>query len=74
MPRTYSRILLEITGIAQERLHNISNGDALAEGVEPRLGHSAAHCFSLLWKSIHGPNSWDVNPWVWVIKFKKLEV
>lgn len=74
MPRAYSRILLEITGVRRERLHDISNGDALAEGVEPRLGHSAAYCFSLLWESIHGPNAWDVNPWVWVIEFKKLGV
>lgn len=34
---------------------------------------TSAYCFSLLWESIHGPNAWDVNPWVWVIKFKKLE-
>lgn len=29
--------------------------------------------FRNLWESINGPDSWDSNPWVWVIKFKRVE-
>lgn len=33
---------------------------------------SPIHSFQTLWKSIHGPESWEQNPWVWVITFKTL--
>lgn len=31
------------------------------------------HCYELLWNWINGPESWDQNPWVWVVEFKRLE-
>lgn len=64
MPRAASRIQLEITNIRIERLHDITNEDAMAEGV------SGCIEFSALWKSINGPASYYDNPWVWVINFK----
>lgn len=93
MPRWASRINLEITGVRVERLHEISEADAQAEGVErvvagvgwrrycdpdseevgvPPCG-DARHSFRSLWKFINGDESWNANPWVWVVEFKVLE-
>ena len=84
MPRWASRITLEITDVRVERLQDISEADAVAEGCEPirpelvqdgmivRQGRSAVEEFRLVWEQIHGGGSWEKNPWVWVIKFKKL--
>jgi hypothetical protein len=76
MPRWASRITLEITGVRVERLTDISEADAIAEGVQcagvpASLTNRGA--FGKLWQSINGPNSWSANPWVWVIEFRKLE-
>ncbi|MGQ6585240.1 hypothetical protein ACUNEO_00195 [Serratia sp. IR-2025] len=80
MPRKACRILLEITAVRVERLNDISEEDAKAEGVAPsqhiitppealyRVG------FLKLWQSIYGEESWSANPWVWVIEFRRLEV
>lgn len=76
MPRWASRITLEITAVRVERLNDISEEDAKAEGVAPsqhiitppealyRVG------FLKLWQSIYGEESWSANPWVWVIEFR----
>ena len=75
MPRWVSRITLEITGVRVERLQDISEADAKAEGctVWPECKEPAAiNLYSLLWEKINGPDSWDANPWVWVIEFKKV--
>ena len=76
-PRT-PRILLEITDVRVERLQDISEADAMAEGVHYSLLEKiqagqdrwARHAYKKLWESIHGPGSWDLNPWVWVVEFK----
>jgi len=81
MPRSLSRITLEITGVRCERLQNISEADAKAEGCDGNcpVGYIPAHqkspCvyrYAQLWESINGAGSWSENPWVWVIEFKKL--
>lgn len=84
MPRAASRITLEVTGVRVERLHEISDADALAEGVEPFTGDAAGaahalvngsvHCdrYARLWESINGAGSWEANPWVWVIEFRRV--
>lgn len=87
MPRWASRILLEITDVRVERLNAISEHDAQAEGVAKLRGGfwqhyqpgwtqhqlSARGSFVTLWKSIYGEESWNSNPWVWVIEFKRIE-
>ena len=87
MPRWASRILLEITDVRVERLNAINEHDAQAEGVAKLRGGfwkhyqpgwtqhqlSARGSFVTLWKSIYGDESWNSNPWVWVIEFKRVE-
>lgn len=73
MPRTASRITLEVTDVRVERLQDISEADALAEGVEPEAPDECVIAFQRLWESINGPSSWEANPFVWVVEFKRLE-
>ena len=79
MPRWASRILLEITDVRVERLHDMSEADAKAEGASPvtykitppeavyRVG------FGDIWRGIYGQENWLSNPWVWVIEFKRIK-
>ncbi|EIV6808162.1 hypothetical protein L9313_004681 [Klebsiella pneumoniae] len=77
MPRAASRILLEITGVRVERLQSITLGDICKEvGCGLYDFRPATHGFQVweeLWKSIYGAESWNANPWVWVIEFKRVE-
>ena len=92
MPRWASRLLLEIVAVRVERLQDISEADAQAEGVErvvagvgwrrycdpdseevgvPPCG-DARRSFRSLWKFINGDESWNANPWVWVVEFRRI--
>ena len=85
MPRWASRIQLEITNARVERLNVISEEDARAEGVAwsdgapnevglpTQLVVEAKDEFARLWQSIYGEESWNNNPWVWVIEFNRVE-
>ncbi|HBO2839599.1 TPA: hypothetical protein ACP31N_002655 [Pseudomonas aeruginosa] len=73
MPRWACRILLEITAVRVERLQDISDPGALAEGVshsEMHSGDSLVDVFARLWESTGG--DWAANPWVWVLEFKRV--
>lgn len=75
MPRAASRITLEINGVRVERLQDITRGDCMAEGCPfPNRAKvtDPKGWYSDLWTSINGADSWDLNPWVWVIEFKKV--
>lgn len=88
MPRAASRILLEIVSVHVERLQEISQDDARAEGITDvgcvNCGESEQKCscdfpmpdprdsYVRLWESINGPGSWEANPWVWVVEFKPI--
>lgn len=71
MPRWASRITLEVTGVRVERLQEISEQDAEAEGAHYEF-KIARRGFEAIWNSISGPESWDANPWVWVVEFRKI--
>lgn len=84
MPRWASRITLEITDVRVERLQEITEEDAKAEGAaEARCGiagyamddpvYSHRTGFVRLWTDINGADSWKDDPWVWVVSFKRLE-
>lgn len=99
MPRWASRIDLEIVGVRVERLQDIAEGDAQAEGIERgessdpaytwvgaperrqgARGGAATFChrtardaFVTLWNHINGDRAtWESNPWVWVVEFKRV--
>lgn len=76
--RWASRILLEITNVRVERLNEISNEDAKAEGYPAELAADGGYYdpflwFRNLWDGIYPEQSFKHNPWVWVIEFKRIE-
>ena len=94
MPRWASRITLDVTEVRVQRLQDISEDDARAEGCPSMIeslaglshlrGAEAARAvpshittpreeYALLWERINGDGSWDANPWVWAITFKRVE-
>jgi hypothetical protein len=85
MPRWASRITLEITEVRAQRVQEISEDDANAEGCgfgctvkSERFGRymsAGQYAFASLWDSINANRGlgWESNPWVWVIGFRKLE-
>ena len=82
MFRRDSRILLEITDVRVERLQDITEEQALAEGIKKHSdggyhvedGKHYSDCpvesFAGLWSSVGG--DWDANPWVWCVSFKRI--
>lgn len=89
LPKVAARIWLQVESVRVERLKDITDSDAIAEGIESKetkLGPSyidyetgycnglfdARRCFQSLWQLINGAESWQANPWVWVVSFKVL--
>lgn len=84
MPRWASRLTLKVTAVKGERLQDISEEDAVAEGISgtravdwmgPKASlreFSPVDGFAALWTSIHGPGSWDANPWVSATTFEPI--
>ena len=80
MPRWASRITIEVVDVRVERVQDISEDDAEAEGVDaisldaiPRQATwSRKKDFAQLWDFINMKRGcgWSVNPWVWVVDFK----
>lgn len=79
MPRWASRITLDITNVRVERLQDISEADAQAEGMDALATvaeikdgqpHTYRTGFHILWDIINGKKyPWESNPFVWVIEF-----
>ena len=79
MPRWASRISLVVTKIKADRIQNITDKDAIAEGIDRTGILYFAHAiqkFKKLWDSINKKRGfgWDTNPVVWAIEFKRLPV
>lgn len=90
MPRFASRITLEVTAVRVERLQDISEADAIAEGiarsgegferfhVDPEapegqpFTRNPVLAYKGVWEQINGAGSWDENPWVWAITFRRV--
>lgn len=83
MPKKVARLWLKVTGVRVERVHDISEKDAIAEGIhfdedsgywfagDVAMAQTAVSCYRELWEEINGKDSWDSNPWVWVIEFER---
>ena len=85
MPRSAARIFLDVTDGLIEHVQDITEAEAWAEGVQwfsdpingraditlDRFG-SAREAFRVLWSELHGPDSWDANPWVVVYRFLRV--
>lgn len=87
MPRALSRINLEVTSVRVERLLDITESDAKAEGASP-WEYGPEQCltsgergalspyrsgFACLWDEINADRAtWKSNPWVWVVEFKRI--
>jgi hypothetical protein len=73
MPRSFSRLTLEIVDVRCERLQDISSGDCIAEGYD-RMGF-VGHDFAAAWDALNKKRGfgWDTNPYVWVLEFKLLK-
>lgn len=76
MPRWASRRTLHVTEVRVQRLQEISEHDAVCEGLPPAnplpcggVSHMAGDLFCELWETLHGEGSWDANPWVCAISF-----
>lgn len=73
LPKWAARLWLEIAGVRVERLQDITDADALVEGVDrtnTSIPGYARERFRQLWESTGG--DWAANPWVWVIDFKAI--
>jgi hypothetical protein len=88
MPAWAARAWVRIDAVRCERLNDISEEDAIAEGVAPMtepIGMSRAFppdflrfqphasAFADLWNELHGPGAWEANPWLWVYSFTRVE-
>lgn len=91
LPRSFSRLSLGIVDLWPERLHDITEAGAKAEGVKPGIFRDGPNTekgefqledngnhgryidgFKFIWMKLNGRESWELNPWVWVIKFKRI--
>jgi hypothetical protein len=80
MPRWLSRLTLTVTDVRVQRLQEISEEDALAEGVM-KIGRrwevddivatpiGAVDAYRSLWNCINGAGIWDANPWIVALTF-----
>ena len=87
MPRWASRITLKIVSVRVEQLQDISEADSISEGcTKNHNGYfwagpqkagglkqmaTATDAYRDLWESINGAGSWEANPWVWFVEFRK---
>lgn len=80
MPRWASRLILELTDINVERVQDITEDEAINEGVvDPIMGTYGMNPITIfrdLWDALYAKRPgllWQENPWVWAISFRRVE-
>jgi len=80
MPRWACRLVLEVVGVRVQRLQDITEADAAAEGMETipvgTATWSNRQSFSVLWNTINARRegcAWSEDPWVWVVEFRRVQ-
>lgn len=88
MPKEAARLFLKVTNVRVERLQDIDEEGAKAEGVnfrdgkhvgvEEKMRRSAVERFAEIWDRTIKPEDigtygWDANPYVWVIEYERCE-
>jgi len=71
MPRWASRLTLRLTDVSAQRLRDISEADAIAEGT-PHMSDEVREDYAALWNRINTKpgTCWADNPWVWAVSFE----
>lgn len=89
MPRSASRLTLLVDAVKIERLNDISEADAIAEGIgdftaagsptHKRLAETQTRLcwpqrlYALLWDEINGTGAWAANPWIVAVTFRTVQ-
>lgn len=76
MPKKFARIFPEVTDVRVERLQEMWDKDAEAEGFRGDDTFAAKFYFCLAWDNIYKEKGygWNENPWVRVIEFEIEEI
>jgi hypothetical protein len=88
MPKEAARIFLKVTDVRVERLQDITDDGAKAEGAnwkngknvgwEEKMRRTAVERFAEIWESTIKKtdkhiHGWNANPYVWVVEFERCE-
>ncbi len=84
MLRRAARLWLELTDVDAKLLQDMTEADALAEGIREVspgvfdgggacMGPTAVQAYMRLWESINGPGSWQKNEWIWDLTYRKVK-